>query len=208
MRAPGCQREYESGCAINTVVLHPGQAELISGDRDGNIRVWDLKQNACSAELVPDGSKAIRSVSVSHDSSLLAAANDFGTVFVWRIGNSDERTSIRFEPLQKLQAHATYVTKCLISPDCRRLATTSADQSVKIWDMQSNFREEMSLLGHQRWVWDATFSADSAYLVTASSDQTARLWDVTQGETIRHYTGHHKAVICVALHDRAAEEGQ
>ena len=38
--------------------------------------------------------------------------------------------------------------------------------------------------------------------VTASSDQTARLWDVASGETIRHYTGHHKAVIALALHDR------
>lgn len=252
VRAPGCQREYESGCAINSVALHPSQGELISGDRDGNIRVWDLAQNACSAELVPDGPKAIRCVSVSHDASLLAAANDYGSVFVWRIGTSEERTSTRFEPLQKLQvraasrvpsrctsrpthaaacppsrppppppprltgarllsspaaprqAHATYITKCLISPDCRRLATASADQSVKIWDMQNNFREDKSLLGHQRWVWDAVFSADSSYLVTASSDQTARLWDVAQGETIRHYTGHHKAVICVALHDRQA----
>ena len=106
------------------------------------------------------------------------------------------------------QAHSTYITKCLVSPDCRRLATTSADNSVKIWDMASNFKEEKTLLGHQRWVWDAVFSADSAYLVTASSDQTARLWDVAQGETIRHYTGHHKAVICVALHDRAAIEQQ
>ena len=79
---------------------------------------------------------------------------------------------------------------------------------MKIWDMASNFKEEKTLLGHQRWVWDAVFSADSAYLVTASSDQTARLWDVAQGETIRHYTGHHKAVICVALHDRAASEQQ
>ena len=51
-------------------------------------------------------------------------------------------------------------------------------------------------------VWDAVYSEDSAYLVTASSDQTARLWDVASGETIRHYTGHHKAVIAVALHDR------
>ena len=79
LRAPGCQREYESGSSINTVGLHPNQcaglpnqraslgrtsslpsrrAELISGDRDGNIRVWDLGENACSAELVPDGSKA------------------------------------------------------------------------------------------------------------------------------------------------------
>lgn len=102
MRAPGCQREYESGCAFNSVALHPNQSELISGDRDGNIRVWDLKQNACSAELVPDGTKAIRCVSVAHDATLLAAANDQGSVFVWRLGMSDDR-STKFEPLQKLQ---------------------------------------------------------------------------------------------------------
>ena len=84
MRAPGCQREYESGSPLNTVMLHPNQAELISGDRDGNIRVWDLTQNACSAELVPDGAKAIRSVCISRDASLLAAANDAGSCFVWR----------------------------------------------------------------------------------------------------------------------------
>jgi target of rapamycin complex subunit LST8 len=213
VRAPGCQREYESSCPFNSVALHPNQAELISGDRDGNIRVWDLKQNACSAELVPDGNKAIRCVSVAHDATLLAAANDQGSVFVWRLGSqqdasnpkSDDR-STKFEPLQKLQAHSTYITKCLLSPDCKRLATTSSDHSVKIWDTANNFREEKTLSGHQRWVWDAVFSADSAYLVTASSDQTARLWDVAQGETIRHYTGHHKAVICVALHDRPAGE--
>ena len=206
VRAPGCQREYESGCQFNSVALHPNQAELISGDRDGNIRVWDLKQNACSAELVPDGNKAIRSVSVAHDATLLAAANDHGSVFVWRLGMAQEDRSTKFEPLQKLQAHSTYITKCLISPDGKRLATTSADNSIKIWDTSNNFCEEKVLNGHQRWVWDGVFSADSAYLVTASSDQTARLWDVAQGETIRHYTGHHKAVICVALHDRPASE--
>ena len=31
LRAPGCQREYESRAAVNTVVLHPNQGELISG---------------------------------------------------------------------------------------------------------------------------------------------------------------------------------
>ena len=28
LRAPGCQREYESGSPLNTVMLHPNQAEL------------------------------------------------------------------------------------------------------------------------------------------------------------------------------------
>ena len=36
---------------------------------------------------------------------------------------------------------------------------------------------------------------------TASSDHSARLWDLSQGDSIRHYTGHHKAVTCVALQD-------
>ena len=115
MRAPGCQREYESGSPLNTVMLHPNQAELISGDRDGNIRVWDLAQNACSAELVPDGAKAIRSVCISRDASLLAAANDAGSCFVWRLGRNED-SSAKFEPLQKLQAHATYVLKVSMSP--------------------------------------------------------------------------------------------
>jgi hypothetical protein len=33
LRAPGCQREYGSRAAVNTVVLHPNQGELISGER-------------------------------------------------------------------------------------------------------------------------------------------------------------------------------
>ena len=33
MRAPGFQREYASRGAVNTVVLHPNQGELVSGKR-------------------------------------------------------------------------------------------------------------------------------------------------------------------------------
>jgi G protein beta subunit-like protein len=33
LRSPGCQREYGSRAAVNAVVLHPNQGELISGAR-------------------------------------------------------------------------------------------------------------------------------------------------------------------------------
>lgn len=33
MRAPGFQREYASRGAVNTVVLHPNQGELVSGQQ-------------------------------------------------------------------------------------------------------------------------------------------------------------------------------
>ncbi|KAJ3201726.1 TOR complex subunit lst8 [Dinochytrium kinnereticum] len=83
------------------------------------------------------------------------------------------------------------------------LATCSADHTVKLWSAtgDNTFVQDKTLVGHQRWVWDAAFSADSAYLVTGSSDHTARLWDLQTGDPIRHYNGHLKAVVCVALHD-------
>eukprot|EP01083_Nonionella_stella_P152835 490338_1 len=51
IRAAGCQRDYESSAAINDAVLHPNQGEILSGDLNGNIRVWDLTANACRYEL-------------------------------------------------------------------------------------------------------------------------------------------------------------
>lgn len=39
LRARSCSYSYEVGAAVNTVALHPNQAELISGDMDGKIKV-------------------------------------------------------------------------------------------------------------------------------------------------------------------------
>eukprot|EP01104_Vermistella_antarctica_P013017 TRINITY_DN3870_c0_g1_i1.p1 TRINITY_DN3870_c0_g1~~TRINITY_DN3870_c0_g1_i1.p1 ORF type:complete len:307 (+),score=48.34 TRINITY_DN3870_c0_g1_i1:210-1130(+) len=200
LRAPGPQRDYECGFPVNSVALHPNQTELISGDQNGNVRVWDLAANECTRELVPDGEVAVRSVTVSPDASLVVAANNKGNCFAWKLAEQD--TSC-FEPIQKISAHKTYILTCRISPDSKLLATTSADHTVKIWSLNSKrqFTQSKTLTGHTRWVWDCVFSHDSQYLVTASSDQVARLWDLKQGDSIRHYSGHLKAVSCIALKD-------
>lgn len=68
-----------------------------------------------------------------------------------------------------MSAHNTYLLKCLISPDVRYLATTSADRTVKIWNLADNCELSQTLTGHKAWVWDCSFSADSAYLVTGTT---------------------------------------
>ena len=206
LRAPGCQREYESRAAVNTVELHPNQGELVSGDQNGNIRVWDLTANCCSRELVPDGDNAIRSISIASNASMLVAGTNSGTCFVWKLAASATDNSTTFEPLHRLPAHDQYCLKALISPDTNTLATTSADGTVKLWNVKNNFALDKTLTGHTKWVWDAVFSADAAYLVTASSDASAKLWDLNTGECIRDYTGHSKAVVAVALNDSAPDD--
>lgn len=39
-------------CAVNDVVVHPNQGELISCDQAGRIKQWDLSDNICTHELV------------------------------------------------------------------------------------------------------------------------------------------------------------
>ncbi|KAG5220076.1 TOR complex [Salix suchowensis] len=166
--------------------------ELISCDQAGSIKQWDLSENLCSHELTPAGDIPIRSVSLASDGSFLVAGNN--------------KVSLpRFQAVTKFHAHNKYLTRCLLSPDAKHLATCSADTTVKVWSISHNyeFKHEKTLIGHQRWVWDCAFSADSAYLVTASSDHTARLWEMASGETVRQYNGHHKAAVCCALHDGA-----
>ncbi|KAI5895454.1 WD40-repeat-containing domain protein [Schizophyllum commune] len=204
LRTSQVHRGYVNGAPVNDVCVHPNQGELISCDQAGSIKQWDLSENVCSHELTPAGDIPIRSVTLAADGSLLVAGNNKGRCYVWRV-NDDPRMP-RFQAVTKFVAHNKYLTRCLLSPDAKYLATCSADTTVKIWSISPSyeFRQEKVLVGHQRWVWDCAFSADSAYLVTASSDHTARLWEMASGKTVRQYNGHHKAAVCCALHDGAS----
>ncbi|WFD30551.1 TOR complex subunit lst8 [Malassezia sp. CBS 17886] len=212
------QRVYDHRGPVNDVVIHPNQGELISCDQTGSVKVWDLGENGCSHELVPEEHVPMRSVTIASDGSCLVAGNNKGNAFVWRMrGGSyaadgtpvldDDRNEFTdLEPVTKFQAHNTYITRCALSPDSAYLATCSADTTVKLWSTANmQFKFDKALVGHQRWVWDVAFSADSAYLVTASSDHVARLWELSSGETMRQYNGHHRAAVCVALNDSSLE---
>ncbi|KAJ7093241.1 WD40 repeat-like protein [Mycena epipterygia] len=205
LRNSHLHRTYDNTAPVNDVCVHPNQGELISCDQAGSIKQWDLSENICSHELTPAGDVPIRSVSLAADGSFLVAGNNKGKCYVWKV--NDESSGLpRFQAVTKFHAHNKYLTRCLLSPDAKYLATCSADTTVKVWSISQNyeFKQEKVLVGHQRWVWDCAFSADSAYLVTASSDHTARLWEMASGETVRQYNGHHKAAVCCALHDGAS----
>lgn len=137
-----------------------------------------------------------------------------GNVFVWHLHQYREKTTLI--PITHFKAHGQYITRVLLSPDVKHLATCSADHTAKIWEVRDlekmlpvgeeapkakPFRLESTLTGHQRWVWDCAFSADSAYLVTACSDHYARLWELQTQQIIRQYNGHHRGAVCVALND-------
>ncbi|KAI1816276.1 WD repeat-containing protein pop3 [Poronia punctata] len=125
------QRSYNHGSAVNDVVIHPNQGEIISCDRGGSVRLWDLAENNCSHQLIPEEDVSVSSVTVASDGSLLCAANNTGNVFVWSLVQNYERTDL--VPLTQFSAHREYITRVLLSPDVKKLATCSSDHTAKIW---------------------------------------------------------------------------
>ncbi|RLV73153.1 hypothetical protein DV515_00017202 [Chloebia gouldiae] len=131
-----------------------------------------------------------------------------GNCYVWNLTGGIGEEVTQLIPKTKIPAHNRYALQCKFSPDSTLLATCSADQTCKIW-RTSNFSlmTELSIKSNnpgetsRGWMWDCAFSGDSQYIVTASSDNLARLWCVETGEIKREYSGHQKAVVCLAFND-------
>ncbi|KAJ5151895.1 hypothetical protein N7492_010190 [Penicillium capsulatum] len=136
-RTGSLQRNYVHRAPVNDVVIHPNQGELISGDRAGMVRVWDLGESVCTHQLIPEDDTAVLSVSVASDGSLLCAGNKKGNVYIWRMVQTDEST--RIIPICTFQAHKDYLTRVLLSPDVKHLATCSADHSAKVWNLETDY---------------------------------------------------------------------
>lgn len=141
------------------------------------------------------------------------------------VGGGDDEKTGEFTQWLKWQAHDTYCLSTRLSPDGKILATSSADNTIKLWDASGSYSLISTLKGHTKWVWDMAFSADSVYMVSgvvrcflvicaslrivcvfcaciASSDKTAALWDLNNGNVLVEYGSPQKrAVTCVALKD-------
>ncbi|MGH8551147.1 MAG: NACHT and WD repeat domain-containing protein [Methylococcales bacterium] len=94
------------------------------------------------------------------------------------------------KPLHALQ-HDGPIYLIVYSPDGKRLATASTNNTARLWDAATG--KELQRLKHEGTVTSVTFSPDGKWLTTASLDNTARLLDVATGQELQRLS--HESVV-------------
>ncbi|MBZ5521961.1 MAG: TIR domain-containing protein [Acidobacteriia bacterium] len=95
--------------------------------------------------------------------------------------------------LQVATGHQNHVLGCAWSPDGRRILSSSADNTLRIWDASSG-QTLVTFFGHQNYVWSCAWSPDGRRILSSSADNTLRIWDASSGQTLATLSGHESSV--------------
>jgi WD40 repeat protein len=119
-------REFALGSsAANVAAFSPVRDEVVTGDQQGVVRVFDLANPAAPVSELHQHTNEISSVAFSQDGARVVSGSVDHTARVWEGPN---------EPSFALRGHTGQVGQAMFNASGTRVVTVNSDGTVKIWD--------------------------------------------------------------------------
>ena len=144
---------------------------------------------------LPEGARArlgkggVAEIAYSADGTRLAVANTVG-IWIYDAHNLME--------LDLLTGHTQGITSIAFSPNGLTLASSSYDETVRIWDVATG-TVTTTLTGHTKVIRSVTFSPDGSLLAGGGLDKTIHIWDARSGEHKTALVGHTRTINSIAF---------
>ncbi|KAI6044698.1 WD40-repeat-containing domain protein [Pisolithus marmoratus] len=114
--------------------------------------------------------------------------------------SSRARRPDHVRPLRTFTGHTDTVRCVAFFPDNRRLVSSSWDNTIRIWDLETGRQTRDPLTGHTDVVRSVAVSPNGDRIASASEDHTLRVWDVATGELLYDpVEGHASGLWCVTF---------
>ena len=150
--------------------------------KENFIQIWSRK-NGLNWTLVSkiQHPSLICSMSYRHDGKIVATGGADGVVRLWDTLSGEQIGS-------SLNGHLHWVRSLAFSRDGNRLASSSYDNNIVLWNTDSDtmnyWQKGLVLRGHKDKVHRIAFNTDDGTIVSTSRDGTIRFWDASGGEAI------------------------
>ena len=136
---------------------------------------------------------AVRSLALSKDGKLIAAAGGVsgaaGEVRIWEVISGRETLV--------LGDHSDTINGVAFSPDGTKLATASADKTLKLWDLTKPQKPLATGKEHSDALWGVAWSPDGKYIASCSADRSVKIWDALTLKRLYTLSGHEDVVYSV-----------
>lgn len=170
---------------VNALAFSRDGLILASGQGDGSIALWDIRDPLNPREIPIEGPRpqhrgSVNSLAFSPDGKILASGSDDQLIKLWDVESRRE--------LLVLSGHSGAVTSLAFSPDGKTLASGSKDSTIKRWDLPSRQYSD-TLKGHLSGINTIAYSPDGKVIVSGSEDGTINVWDTYYGQFMARLNG-------------------
>ncbi len=156
--------------SIYAIDFTPDGKRLVSGAADRSIKVWNVESGERLFTMT-EPTDGINSVAVSPDGKWIAAAGQDKSVRVWAL---DEKGATL---KNSMIAHEDAILRVVWSRDGKRLLTSSADRSLKLF-RASDLSELKTFAKQPDWAYGLEFSPDGTKVAVGRMNGTLTILEV------------------------------
>ncbi|XP_013656292.2 transcriptional corepressor LEUNIG [Brassica napus] len=152
--------------------------------RDAVGRCMDVSKGFTFTEVnsVRASTSKVTCCHFSSDGKMLASAGHDKKAVLWHTDTMKPKTT--------LEEHTAMITDVRFSPSLPRLATSSFDKTVRVWDADNKGYSLRTFMGHSSMVTSLDFHPNKDDLIcSCDTDGEIRYWSINNGSCTRVYKG-------------------